>query len=95
MIKEENQEIQNENEKPKWKEEREKFIQAVRIGKQINNLEKNPELKNNVQMQMQIKQLASKIPNQLNDSNMKQCPHCMRKFNLQAAERHIPSCENV
>ena len=24
-----------------------------------------------------------------------QCPHCMRKFNAQAAERHIPKCSSI
>ena len=30
--------------KSKWREERSKFIQAVRLGKQIHQLEKNPNL---------------------------------------------------
>ena len=24
-----------------------------------------------------------------------QCPHCMRKFNATAAERHIPKCSSI
>ena len=26
---------------------------------------------------------------------MKQCQYCQRRFNLQAAERHIPICQNI
>ena len=39
------------NEKiPKWKQERENFIKAVRLGKQINKLEKDPNLNNDPEL---------------------------------------------
>lgn len=28
-------------------------------------------------------------------SDYVQCPHCERKFNERAAERHIPKCQNI
>lgn len=29
------------------------------------------------------------------DSSLVQCPHCQRRFNASAAERHIPVCQNI
>jgi len=29
------------------------------------------------------------------DSSLVQCPHCSRRFNEQAAERHIPKCNDI
>lgn len=29
------------------------------------------------------------------DPSLVQCPHCGRRFNANAAERHIPSCANT
>lgn len=29
------------------------------------------------------------------DPSLKQCPHCQRRFNDKAAERHIPQCQNI
>jgi hypothetical protein len=29
------------------------------------------------------------------DPSMKQCPHCSRRFNTNAAERHIPVCQSI
>ena len=29
------------------------------------------------------------------DPSLIQCPHCQRRFNEKAAERHIPSCANT
>ena len=46
-------------------------MKAIKLGKQINNLEQNPDLKNNKELQNKIKELANQIPSQLNDSNMK------------------------
>ena len=40
-----------EDKKAKWRAEREKFIAAVRLGKQINQLEKDPNAKNDVEIQ--------------------------------------------
>jgi len=34
-------------------------------------------------------------PPKANTDNLVPCPYCGRKFNEQAAERHIPSCKNV
>lgn len=65
---------------PKWKAEREKFIQAIRLGKQIQALESRPDVKNNAEVQSKIRALADKIPSQ-SDGNLVQCPYCNRKFN--------------
>ena len=45
-------------------------------------------------VQNKIRALADKIPGQ-GDSNLIPCPHCNRKFNQQAADRHIPKCANI
>lgn len=29
------------------------------------------------------------------DPSFVQCPHCSRRFNEQAAERHIPKCKSI
>lgn len=34
-------------------------------------------------------------PPPLDTSDYVQCPHCGRKFNQTAAERHIPKCVNI
>ena len=43
--------IKVEDKKSKWREEREKFIAAVRLGKKINQLEKDPNSKYDVEIQ--------------------------------------------
>ena len=34
-------------------------------------------------------------PPPMDTSDYTQCPHCNRKFNEAAAERHIPKCKNI
>ena len=34
-------------------------------------------------------------PPPLDTSDYIQCPHCKRKFNEAAADRHIPKCANI
>lgn len=46
---------------PKWKLEREAFIKAMRIGKQIDKLEKDPTLNSN-ELENKISNLTNQIP---------------------------------
>lgn len=81
--------------KTNWREEREKFITAVRIGKQIDKLEKEGDANNDVVVQSKIRELANQIPGQQLQKDMIQCPTCNRTFNKNAAERHIPRCADI
>ena len=46
---------------PKWKLEREAFIKAMRIGKEIDKLEKDPTLDSN-ELENKISNLTNQIP---------------------------------
>lgn len=48
-------EDQKTDKKSKWREEREKFIQAVRLGREINKLEKDPNVNNDESIQIKIR----------------------------------------
>jgi hypothetical protein len=65
--------------KEKWRLEREAFVKAMRISRKINKLENDPNLDSN-EMENQIKTLSNQIPNQHGDKEMKECPHCQRRF---------------
>ena len=36
---------------------------------------------------------AMKVAAELSEASLTPCPHCNRKFNEDAAKRHIPLCE--
>ncbi|XP_020278580.1 uncharacterized protein LOC109852128 isoform X3 [Pseudomyrmex gracilis] len=70
--------------KPDWRRKHEEFISAIRYAKQAQAY------------QAAGKDLRDLPPPPPSDtSDYIQCPHCNRKFNQAAAERHIPKCKDM
>jgi uncharacterized C2H2 Zn-finger protein len=72
----------NDDKKSKWKNESNAFRESMKAARQIT------------------KAIASGAPlpppvASAPDSSLVQCPHCSRRFNEKAAERHIPVCTNI
>ena len=70
--------------KSDWRKKREEFINALRAAK---------EAQRHVANGGKISDLPPPPP--LDTSDYIQCPHCKRKFNEAAADRHIPKCANI
>lgn len=69
--------------KSDWRRKHEEFIQAIRSAKQMQqHLAKGGKLSD----------LPPPPPSE--NPDYVQCPHCQRRFNQTAAERHIPKCSN-
>ncbi|KAI4502058.1 hypothetical protein M0802_002740 [Mischocyttarus mexicanus] len=70
--------------KSNWRRKHEEFINAIRSAKQVQaHLAAGG-------------RLSDLPPPPVSDtSDYIQCPHCGRKFNQAAAERHIPKCEHM
>lgn len=70
--------------KSNWRRKHEDFINAIRSAKQV-------------QAHLAAGGKLSDLPPPpaSDTSDYVQCPHCGRKFNQSAAERHIPKCENM
>ena len=70
--------------KNNWKAKHEEFIRNIRYAKKVTELEaKGGDLSS----------LPPPPPSE--NPDYKQCPHCSRRFNPTAAERHIPRCQNL
>lgn len=70
--------------KSNWRQKHEEFIQAIRSAKQVQaHLARGGKLSD----------LPPPPPSE--NPDYIQCPHCNRRFNQQAAERHIPLCANM
>lgn len=70
--------------KSNWRQKHEEFIQAIRSAKQVQaHLARGGKLTD----------LPPPPPSE--NPDYIQCPHCKRRFNQQAAERHIPLCANM
>ncbi|CAH2045963.1 unnamed protein product, partial [Iphiclides podalirius] len=66
-----------------WRQKHEEFIQAIRAAKQVQaHLKKGGKLSD----------LPPPPPSE--NPDYVPCPHCGRRFNKSAAERHIPKCAN-
>lgn len=66
-----------------WRRKHEEFIAAIRSAKQVQaHLAKGGKLSD----------LPPPPPSE--NPDYVQCPHCSRRFNSSAAERHIPKCAN-
>ena len=65
--------------KSNWRAKHEDFIRTVRAAREVSVAMK------------QGKELPPPPPPTINPDYV-QCPHCMRRFNATAAERHIPFC---
>lgn len=69
--------------KSDWRRKHEEFIQAIRSAKQMQqHLAKGGKLSD----------LPPPPPSE--NPDYVQCPHCQRRFNESAAQRHIPKCSN-
>ncbi|XP_017044262.1 zinc finger C2HC domain-containing protein 1C [Drosophila ficusphila] len=70
--------------KNNWRKKHEEFIQSIRAAKQVQlHLARGGKLSD----------LPPPPPSE--NPDYIQCPHCGRRFNQQAAERHIPKCANM
>eukprot|EP00743_Colponemidia_sp_Colp-15_P005445 GILK01005854.1.p1 GENE.GILK01005854.1~~GILK01005854.1.p1 ORF type:complete len:632 (-),score=100.75 GILK01005854.1:118-1968(-) len=69
----------------RWRREREEFRSIIEQGKVVN------------QFQQQGRSLKDLPPPPKSEPNPDyvQCPHCSRRFNQIAAEKHVASCKNV
>ncbi|XP_049828565.1 serine/arginine repetitive matrix protein 1-like [Schistocerca gregaria] len=70
--------------KPDWRKRHEEFIATIRAAK---------EMKAHLAAGGKLSDLPPPPP--LDTSDYIQCPHCQRRFNEAAAERHIPRCANM
>ncbi|XP_076235060.1 uncharacterized protein LOC143179630 [Calliopsis andreniformis] len=70
--------------KSNWRRKHEDFINAIRSAKQVQA---------HLAAGGKISDLPPPPPSDTSDYI--QCPHCGRKFNQAAAERHIPKCEHM
>ncbi|GLG97227.1 Uncharacterized protein GBIM_04023 [Gryllus bimaculatus] len=73
-----------EPKKADWRKKHEEFIQTIRAAK---------EAQAHVAAGGKLSDLPPPPP--LDTSDYIQCPHCGRRFNEAAAERHIPRCANM
>ncbi|RNA24713.1 zinc finger protein 474 -like [Brachionus plicatilis] len=67
-----------------WRSKHEEFIAAIRYAKLAGKIEKEGG---------NIASLAP--PPRSTNPDYIECPHCLRKFNQTAAERHIPKCKDT
>ncbi|XP_059096347.1 ensconsin-like isoform X2 [Tigriopus californicus] len=70
--------------KADWRKKREEFINALRAAKEAQRY---------VAAGGKISDLPPPPP--MDTSDYIQCPHCGRKFNEAAADRHIPKCKDI
>ncbi|XP_043461812.1 zinc finger C2HC domain-containing protein 1C-like isoform X2 [Leptopilina heterotoma] len=70
--------------KSNWRKTHEDFISTIRSAKQVQA---------HLAAGGKLSDLPPPPPSDTSDYI--QCPHCGRKFNESAAERHIPKCENM
>jgi rubrerythrin len=78
-----------------WRREREAFVKAMRVSKEMGRLEKEEKLGSSEELRAKIKALQSQIPSQTDSNKMKECPHCKRSFLDNVADRHIPICQHT
>lgn len=82
MAKYEDQAVGGNNDKAKWKEQSNAFRDAMRQARLVSKA---------------IAEGAPLPPPKISapDSSLILCPHCGRRFNANAAERHIPKCTSI
>ena len=73
------------NKIPKWKKDREALRNALRSGRELEAAKANGT--------MHLLPPPPPVEDEYDDRV--QCPHCGRKFNATAAERHIPKCNSI
>lgn len=69
--------------KNNWRSKHQSFIEAIRYAKKCSQIEKEGG---------NLADLPPPPPSE--NPDYVQCPHCTRRFNQTAAERHIPHCKN-
>lgn len=69
--------------KTNWRRTHEEFIRAIRSAKQVQQ---------HIANGGKLSDLPPPPPSE--NPDFVQCPHCNRRFNEAAAERHIPKCAN-
>ncbi|XP_058811768.1 mucin-5AC isoform X2 [Topomyia yanbarensis] len=74
----------SERRKSDWRRKHEEFIQAIRAAK---------EMQAHLARGGKLSDLPPPPPSE--NPDYIQCPHCSRRFNQTAAERHIPKCANM
>ena len=72
----------NVQEKPKWKQQSQQFREAMRAARMYNQAAAKGE---------DLPPPVISAP----DPSLVLCPHCGRRFNEKAAERHIPQCQSI
>ncbi|KAK0059844.1 trichohyalin [Biomphalaria pfeifferi] len=70
--------------KSNWRTQHQNFIESLRYAKKVTQIEKEGG---------DLRNLAP--PPRTIDPDLVPCPHCGRKFNETAAERHIPRCKDL
>ncbi|XP_017082275.2 zinc finger C2HC domain-containing protein 1C [Drosophila eugracilis] len=70
--------------KNNWRKKHEEFIQSIRAAKQVQQ---------HLARGGKLSDLPPPPPSE--NPDYIQCPHCQRRFNQQAAERHIPKCADM
>ncbi|KAK7506937.1 hypothetical protein BaRGS_00001788 [Batillaria attramentaria] len=70
--------------KADWRRQHEDFVNAIRYAKKMTQME---------QQGVALKDLPPPPPS--HNPDLVPCPHCGRKFNDTAAERHIPRCKEL
>ncbi|XP_066991356.2 DNA ligase 1 [Anabrus simplex] len=78
------QQLKGPSKKDDWRKKHEDFIATIRAAKQAQA---------HVKAGGNLRDLPPPPP--LDTSDYIQCPHCLRKFNEAAAERHIPRCATM
>ena len=73
------------NKMPKWKRDREALRNAMQSGRDIEEAKANGTL--------HLMPPPPPLDDEYDDRVL--CPHCGRKFNAMAAERHIPKCSSI
>ena len=67
---------------PKWKQQSKMFRESMRAARQVTVA-----LESGAPLPPPIKSAP--------DPSLVLCPHCGRRFNEKAADRHIPQCQNI
>ncbi|XP_052756449.1 zinc finger C2HC domain-containing protein 1C isoform X3 [Galleria mellonella] len=75
--------VSNKSLNSNWRQKHEEFIQAIRAAKQVQA---------HLNAGGKLSDLPPPPPSE--NPDYIQCPHCSRRFNQAAAERHIPKCAN-
>ena len=67
---------------PKWKADRQQFLNELKAGKELEKCKEKG---------LPLPPVVASAP----DPTLVPCPHCNRRFNEKAAERHIPVCNSI